>query len=139
MWLTSQQVAGFFTDIKMKSAEHTPITLPSFLRKTLKAYALKAEIRALGCELHRIGRSRNWQLKASFEQIEAIIVFIEQSEEKSWYWLANHLRKQYQMLSHDCLLKIAKQKPGITVNELMARTDCTIAQARQIIDELEWQ
>ena len=119
-------------------SDSAPITLPSFLRKTLKAYALKAEIRAIGCELSRIGRSRNWQLKASFEQIEAIIHFIELSQEPSWLWLAKHLRKQYQTLSHDCLVKIAKQKSGITVNELMTRTDCTIAQARKVIDEIEW-
>ena len=117
----------------------TTINLPAFLRKTMKAYALKAQIRAQGCELNRIGRSRNWQLKATFEQMEAIVSFVEHSEEPSWQWLAKLLRKQYQSLSHDCLLKIAKQKPGITVNELMARTDCTIAEARKVIDEIEWQ
>lgn len=105
----------------------------------LKAYALKAEIRALGCELSRIGRSRNWQLKASFEQIEAVIEMVESSEEKSWQWVAKYLRTQYQNLSHDMLISIAKKHQGITVNQLMARTDCTIAQARKVIDEIEWQ
>ncbi|MEW6981862.1 ribosome recycling factor family protein [Colwelliaceae bacterium 6471] len=114
------------------------ITLPSFLRRTMKAYALKAQIRALGCELHRIGRSRNWQLKASFEQLESIITFIEQQDEASWLWLSTHLSKQKQQLTHDALLHIAKQKSGITVNELMARTDCTLLAARKVIDEIEW-
>ena len=45
---------------------------------------------------------------------------------------------QRQSLSHDELLRIAKIKPDITVNQLMARTDCTIAEARKVIDELEW-
>ena len=116
-----------------------PITLPSFLRRVLKAYALKAQIRELGCELNRIGRSRNWQLKASFEQIEGIIELIEVSEEPSWQWLAKHLRAQHQDLSHDMLISIAKKTSGITVTQLMARTDCTIAEARKVIDELEWQ
>lgn len=116
-----------------------PITLPSFLRRILKAYALKAHIRELGCELNRIGRSRNWQLKASFDQIEEIIHLVESSEEPSWQWLAKHLRAQHQHLSHDMLIKIAKKTSGISVNQLMARTDCTIAQARKVIDELEWQ
>ena len=114
-----------------------PITLPSFLRRTIKAYQLKAHVRALGCELHRIGRSRNWQLKATFEQIEAIISIIESSDEKSWQWLAKLLTNQHKHLTFDALLVIAKKKEGITINELMARTDCTIGQARKVIDELE--
>lgn len=117
---------------------NTPIIkLPSLLRKVLKAYALKALIRASGCELQRIGRSRNWQLKATFEQLENIIVAIESSNEPSWQWLAKHLNHKQQNLSHDELIRIAKLKPDITINQLMARTDCTIAQARKIIDELE--
>ena len=115
------------------------INLPSLLRKVIKAYALKAGIRDCGCELYRIGRSRNWQLKATFEQIEAIIDFILTSEEPSWQWLAAFLASQRQTLSHDELIRIAKITPSITVNQLMARTDCTIAQARKVIDELEWR
>jgi hypothetical protein len=115
------------------------INLPSLLRKVIKAYALKAGIRECGCELYRIGRSRNWQLKATFEQIEKIIDFILTSKEPSWQWLASYLASQRQTLSHDELIRIAKIKPDITVNQLMARTDCTIAQARKVIDELEWR
>lgn len=115
-----------------------PITLPSFLRRVFKAYALKAEIREIGAVLNRIGRSRNWQLKASFEQIESIIALVESAEEDSWLWIAKLLRQQHQDLTHDMLLNIAQKNLGITVNQLMAKTDCTIAQARRVIDELEW-
>jgi hypothetical protein len=121
------------------SPSHIPvINLPSLLRKVIKAYALKAGIRDCGCELYRIGRSRNWQLKATFEQIEQVVDFILSSEEPSWQWLANHLKNQRQTLSHDELVRIAKIKPDITVNQLISRTDCTIAEARKVIDELEW-
>jgi hypothetical protein len=121
------------------SLSHIPvINIPSLLRRVIKAYALKAGIRDCGCELYRIGRSRNWQLKASFGQIEQAIDFIQLSEEPSWQWLAIHLMNQRQTLSHDELIRIAKLKPDITVNQLMARTDCTIAEARKVIDELEW-
>jgi hypothetical protein len=109
------------------------------LRKVIKAYALKAGIRACGCELYRIGRSRNWQLKASFEQLEAVVTFIQGSEEPSWQWLVSYLMSQRQALSHDELMRIAQLKSPLTVNQLMARTDCTIAEARKVIDELEWQ
>ncbi len=114
------------------------ITLPSFLRRVLKAYALKAHIRQLGCQLTRIGRSRNWQLVASFKQINDIILLIESADEDSWLWLAKHLKSQHTQLSYEALLTIAKHQPNITVNELMAKTDCTIEQARRVIDQLEW-
>jgi hypothetical protein len=114
------------------------ITLSSFLRRVLKAYALKSLIRAQGCELNRIGRSRNWQLKATFEQLEQTVSLIEQSEEASWQWVAIHISKQRKNLGLDMLLIIAKKKPGITISELMQRTDCTIAEARTVIDILEF-
>lgn len=114
------------------------ITLPSFLRRVIKAYALKSLIRAQGCELNRIGRSRNWQLKATFEQLEETVRLIEQSEETSWQWVATLIAKQSKNLSFDMLLTIAKKKSGITVSELMLRTDCTIAEARKVIDVLEF-
>lgn len=114
------------------------ITLPSFLRRSLQAYLLKAKIRALGGKLTRIGRSRNWQLVANAEQINDIVLFIEQSEQESWLWLAKHLRQQNQQLCYQSLLNIAKKNAGISVNELMAKTDCTIAEARKVLDDLEW-
>ena len=103
----------------------------------MKAYVLKAHIRQQGCELHRIGRSRNWQLKANFEQLQAIIDFVDLSKEPSWLWLAKLLRNEYKHLTHDQLVKIASTLEEVTVSALIARSDCTIAQARMIIDELE--
>ncbi len=114
------------------------IILPSFLRRVLKAYALKGQIRALGCELSRIGRSRNWHLTASPEQINSVIALIEAANEDSWLWVAKKLRQDNQKLSHQHLLNIAKKNSGITINELIAKTDCTVVEARKVIDELEW-
>lgn len=104
----------------------------------MKAYALKAAIRNTRSELTRIGRSRNWQLIANREQIETIVAYIEASEEPSWQWLAKYLRQQQESFTYEELMTIARQNPGITVNQLMARTDCTIVQARKVIDELEF-
>jgi len=103
----------------------------------MKAYALKAFIRQQGCELHRIGRSRNWLLKANFDQLQAISEFIDQSDEPTWQWLSKLLQNQYQHLSHDELLRIASMLAEVTVSALIARSNCTIAQARRVIDELE--
>jgi hypothetical protein len=103
----------------------------------LKAYALKAYIRQQGCELKRIGRSRHWLLTANFEQLQSVITFIESSQEPSWNWLTKLLRNEYQHLSYDELLRIASTIEEVTISALIARTDCTIAQARRVIDELE--
>lgn len=103
----------------------------------MKAYELKSHIRQQGCELNRIGRSRNWLLKANFEQLQEIISFIDSSNEPSWLWLAKLLRNEYKHLTHDELLRIASTIDELTINSLIARSDCTIAQARAIIDELE--
>ncbi|MBU2869381.1 ribosome recycling factor family protein [Colwellia sp. E2M01] len=113
------------------------ITLPSFLRRTMKAYALKAYIRSLSCELSRIGRSRNWLLKANTSQLEAIVDFIEAEQETSWLWLAKLLKQEYQHLNHEQLLLSAARIENLTVASLMARTDCTLAQARKALDEIE--
>ncbi|GHE85493.1 hypothetical protein GCM10011501_13180 [Thalassotalea profundi] len=114
------------------------IILPSFLRRVLKAYALKAQIRSQGCELNRIGRSRNWRLKATPEQISSVIHLIEEANEDSWLWLAKHLTSYRQALTHQTLFEMAKKRNLTTVNELMALTDCTVAQARKVLDEIEW-
>ncbi|GAA6205303.1 MULTISPECIES: ribosome recycling factor family protein [Thalassotalea] len=116
----------------------TTITLPSFLRRVMKAYAIKAIIREAGCELARIGRSRNWRLTATPEEIHQVISLIESQGEDSWLWVAKKLKQDGQQFSHRLLVDIAKKNTGITVNELMAKTDCTVIQARKVIDEIEW-
>ncbi|WP_077338489.1 ribosome recycling factor family protein [Pseudocolwellia agarivorans] len=113
------------------------ITLSSFLRRVIKAYALKAEMRAIGCTLQRKGRSRHWILSATFEQLEQVVNYIRTTEEPSWQWVAKHITEQKNNLTHQELLNIARKQPGISINQLMAKTDCTIAEARTVIDELE--
>ena len=113
------------------------IKLPSFVRRSIKAQTLKMFIRQQGCQLSRIGRSRNWQLKANFIQLQAIVAFIEQENEASWLWLEKCLKNEYQNLSHAELVKLASRLKNLTIAALMAQTDCTLAQARKVLDELE--
>jgi hypothetical protein len=103
----------------------------------MKAYAIKSHIRDLGGDLHRIGRSRNWQLKIEHHQIINVIQIIENSDEPSWLWVAKLLRQQNELFTFEDILNIAKRNLGITVNELVLKTDCTIADARKVIDQLE--
>ena len=113
------------------------INLPAFLRRTMKSHTIKAYIRQQGCELSRIGRSRNWQLKANFSQLQAIVIFIEHENEVSWLWLAKHLRKSSPHLNHESLITVANCLAPLTMVALMAHTDCTLAQARKVLDEIE--
>lgn len=115
------------------------ILIPSFLRRVLKAYALKQQIRALGCVLNRKGRSRHWLLTASQQQLRQIIEMIQTSEEPSWQWLATMLASHLAGWSEAELQELVRKKPSITVNELVAKTDCTIAVARKVIDQVEWE
>ena len=121
----------------MVIAKTQSIILLSFLRRTLKAYALKALIRSTGAELTRIGRSRNWRLVTTQKQLSQIINTLEEKEELSWQWLVPLLRKYKAQLSHQELVALIKLKPDTTLNELLAKTDCTINQARKALDEVE--
>lgn len=114
-----------------------PIILSSFLRRSLKAYALKSLIRSTGCELSRLGRSRNWRLIANNLQLQEVISLIDSSNELSWQWLSPFLSEHKAQVSHQELVAMVKHKPEITINELLARTDCTLAQARKALDEVE--
>jgi len=42
-------------------------------------------------------------------------------------------------LSYAELLKIARQELMITVTRLISLTDCSIADARKTLDEIEWE
>ncbi len=119
-----------------KAANKT-IILSSFLRRSLNAYALKGLIRSTGCELSRIGRSRNWRLIASQQQLQQIINLLAEYDEASWQWLSPFLSKHKMQINHQELMTLIRLNPDITVNELLAKTDCTLTQARKALDEIE--
>jgi len=64
---------------------------------------------------------------------------IYQSGENSCFWLAKKLNKIKPQLSYAELLKIARQEPMIIVTRLISLTDCSIADARKTLDEIEWE
>jgi hypothetical protein len=113
------------------------ISLPSFVRRTKKTALLKAQISLTDAKLSRIGRSRNWQLQANFAQLHRISAFIEQQQEQTWLWLLPLFKTSFQTLSHNELLNMAASIKNLTLASLMTVTDCTLVQARKIIDDLE--
>ena len=119
-------------------AEKTKIILNAFVRKCFDAYLLKAIIRDSGAHLSRKGRSRNWMLIADAKQISHIVEEVENAQQPSWLWFSTLLRQQRQSLTQQELLALVKRNPSISTNQLIALTDCTLAQAREVLDEAEW-
>jgi len=119
-------------------AEKTKIMLNAFVRKCVDSYLLKAIIRDSGAHLSRKGRSRNWMLIADAQQILKIVNDVEDSEQPSWLWLAKLLKEQRQSLTEQELLHLVQRNPAISTTQLIKLTDCTLAQARKVLDEAEW-
>lgn len=132
------RIRHHFQSITLLVAEKTKIILNAFVRKCFDAYLLKAIIRDSGAHLSRKGRSRNWMLIADAKQIAKIISDVEAADQPSWLWFAKLLREQKQSLTQQELLNLVKLNPAISTNQLIALTDCTLAQARQVLDEAEW-
>lgn len=124
---------------KKSSQNLTPIPIRALAGRTVETFALKALIRDTGAVLTRKGRSSNWLLFADKEQMSQIVSDIEQSEQQSWQWLAKLIREKYSQYSFDELRNLVSRNPNITVNQLVAMTDCTLADARRVIDdEMDW-
>ncbi len=115
------------------------ITLNGFVRRTLNTESLKVSIKSTGAKLSRKGRSRNWLLQANNEQVQRIIKLISQSGEDSWRWLTKRLIEERPKLNHDELRNIAIQNPSMTISQLTSLTDCTLLDARIVLDEIEWE
>lgn len=115
------------------------ITLNGLARRTSNTEQLKACIRSTGAQLTRKGRSRVWLLVADNSQIKQISDFIYQSGEDSWFWIPKKINEAKPQLSMDELREVAREHMGITVSQLTSLTDCTLAEARIVLDEIEWE
>lgn len=114
------------------------IQLNSFIRRIENAQDLKCLIKDQGVTLTRRGRSRNWTIELNTEQSINLQKSIESEKQESWLWLAKLLNEQRPELNLKDLEALAKEHWPISVNQLMTLTDCTSAQARLVIDEIEW-
>ena len=115
------------------------VTLSGFVKRTLNTDALKVAIKSTGAKLTRKGRSRNWVLQADTEQVHQIIDLTSDAGEDSWLWIAKKIYECRPKLGRDELRKIAQQDSSMTVTQLTALTDCTLVDARTILDEIEWE
>ena len=114
------------------------LTLNSFVRRTQQTNKLKGIIKSYDATLSRKGRSRNWILSIPVRHKKDLITKLYEANESSWLWVAKLLSEQSSTYNLEQLLSIAQQTPAITVTELIHLTDCTLAEARKVLDELEW-
>jgi Ribosome recycling factor len=114
------------------------ITLNSFVRRTSHTQALKNLIFGSGAQLKRKGRSRNWVMEVDSEQAIRLRNLIENSGEESWHWIEKSLTAHVPALTLPQINTIAQQHWPVTVTQLTTLTNCTIAEARAVIDGIEW-
>lgn len=91
---------------------------------------------ALQCELKRIRRSRNWQLTGTVSNLTDLSSELSQSNNNGLHWLVNKVNQAINHYSHqyfpplERLTELIHSRPDITLAELMALTDCSLAEAR---------
>jgi len=113
--------------------------LNSLVRRTDKTNELKVLIKSSGATMTRRGRSRNWVLHADILQINIISTGIIEAHEVSWLWLIKLFSNNKYIWTESELLSYARKSSASTVTKLMSETDCTIVEARKVIDLLEWE
>lgn len=114
------------------------IILNGFVKRTISTETLKEGIKSTGATLSRKGRSRNWLLQADHDQIREITSLIYQADESSWLWLAKKINDEKPQLGPDELRIIVKKNPTMSVSQLVSLTDCSLAEVRKALDEVEW-
>ena len=85
------------------------------------------------CSIKRIRRSKNWQLTGTQAQL---IELSEALQKDKTGWIADAIDKALPTPSFDLAL-IIKSTPTITVNQLIAKTGCSLVEARSAMDTAE--
>lgn len=123
---------------KKTKSELPCIALPSLIHriggencKYAKAVAAQHQ-----CELKRIRRSRHWQIMGNSANLTLLSSTLQVEENQELDYLINKLQIGLLALNNkpeskaEQLASLIAQQPDITLNELMATTNCTMAEAR---------
>ena len=122
---------------KIKS-ELPCIVLPSLIHRIGGESCKHVKILAAQhhCELKRIRRSRNWQITGASADLTHRLSAIQAEENETLNYLISKLQVALRALDDkpeskaEQLASLIQQQPDITLNELMAATNCTMAEAR---------
>ncbi|KGY12554.1 hypothetical protein NM22_10285 [Vibrio tubiashii] len=86
-----------------------------------------------GCQLKRIRRSRNWQLIGEEQQLRAFMTRLDLDAHR---WIVDAIDKALPKPIIN-LADLLTQTPNMTLNQLVAKSGCSLKEARQAIDEFE--
>ncbi len=114
------------------------ISLPSLIHRIGGEHAKRAKAVApeIGCALKRVRRSRNWQISGEAVDLKRFLEHIKSEESEALRFVINKLEvglaaHQDKLEPQEAkLVRLVLQNPNVTLAELMAETNCTIAQAR---------
>jgi hypothetical protein len=123
------------------------ISLPSLIHRIGGEHAKTAKTVAkeMGCELKRVRRSRNWMVTGDALDLKKFLDHIKAEEPEALNFVINKMEAG--LAAHQDkleplaakLVRLVLQNPNVTLAELMAETNCTIAQARSARFEAEMQ
>lgn len=130
---------GFWSTDATMSDKVITIALPSLIHRiggeqTKKARSLADEF---NCKLSRVRRSRNWQISGLAPNQAAFCKHIKSQTPEPMAYLIRKLdegleKHKDKLEPEEARLKrIIEENPNITLNELMAQTNCSISEARK--------
>ncbi len=114
------------------------VALPSLIHRIGGDNTKQAKQLALesACQLKRIRRSRNWQLIGEASALSALSTHIKNLESNNFTYLLTKLELRLAAYQEQVepkserLARLIKEKPNITLAELLEQTDCSLAEAR---------
>ncbi|UQN44613.1 ribosome recycling factor family protein [Agarivorans sp. B2Z047] len=114
------------------------VALPSLIHRIGGDNTKQAKQLALesACQLKRIRRSRNWQLIGEASALSALSTRINNLESDNFAYLLTKLELRLAAYQEQLepkserLARLIKEKPNITLAELLEQTDCSLAEAR---------
>lgn len=114
------------------------VALPSLIHRIGGDNTKQAKLLALesACQLKRIRRSRNWQLIGEASALSALSTHIKNLESNNFTYLLTKLELRLAAYQEQVepkserLARLIKEKPNITLAELLEQTDCSLAEAR---------
>ncbi|PFG57779.1 ribosome recycling factor [Vibrio sp. ES.051] len=121
------------------------VSLPSLIHRIggENAKRIKVMVEDCGCEVKRVRRSRHWQVSGEALNLKALLEQLKAGQCEELRFVMNKLENglsahQDKLESlEDKLIRLVGQNPNITLAELMAETNCPIAQARTARFEAE--
>ncbi|USD67547.1 ribosome recycling factor family protein [Vibrio sp. SCSIO 43136] len=120
------------------------VPLPSLIHRMGSDVVKQARVLAQsqGCELKRVRRSRNWQLLGEAAAILSLQSQLRRDHSSEMRFMIDKIAAVPievipQLSLEEQLIALVVANPNITLSEMMAETDCSVAQARTARFEAE--